>query len=126
LEDADMIGAKIGAGREADVHAWDDAVVKLYRPGFGGHRAEARALATLGGHGIAPRLIDVVDCDGRTGLVLERLGGQDMLPLLQRQPGGYSAWLAPWPRPTSPCTPSASRAVSRTCARYWAARIADA
>jgi hypothetical protein len=43
-----MIGARIGAGREADVHTWgDDSVVKLYRPGFGGHRAEARALATL-------------------------------------------------------------------------------
>lgn len=82
-----MIGAKIGAGREADVHAWgDNAVVKLYRPGFGGHRAEAQALATLDGHGVAPKLIDVVNCDGRTGLVLERLGGQDMLTLLQRQP----------------------------------------
>jgi RIO-like serine/threonine protein kinase len=33
-------GARIGAGREADVFAWDEhAVLKLYRPGFGGHRA---------------------------------------------------------------------------------------
>jgi hypothetical protein len=31
-----MIGSKLGAGREAEVYAWDDdAVVKLYRPGFG-------------------------------------------------------------------------------------------
>ncbi|GAA4722510.1 phosphotransferase family protein [Phytohabitans rumicis] len=82
-----MIGAKLGAGREADVYAWgDDAVVKLYRPGFGGHRAEGVALAKLDGQGLAPRLIDVVDRDGRTGLVLERLGGSDMLVLLQRQP----------------------------------------
>jgi Ser/Thr protein kinase RdoA (MazF antagonist) len=82
-----MIGARIGAGREADVHTWDgDAVVKLYRPGFGGHRAEALALATLDGHGVAPRLIDTVECDGRTGLVLERLPGTDMLSLLPRQP----------------------------------------
>ncbi|MCA2219195.1 phosphotransferase family protein [Jidongwangia harbinensis] len=82
-----MIGARLGAGREADVHAWgDDAVVKLYRPGFGGHRAEALALAELAGHGVAPRLIDVVDCAGRTGLVLERLAGPDMLTLLQRRP----------------------------------------
>ncbi|MDY7087417.1 MAG: hypothetical protein SYR96_20145 [Actinomycetota bacterium] len=53
----------IGTGREADVHAWsDDAVVKLYRPGFGGHRAEgvrltlglARALAAA--HLAVPRL----------------------------------------------------------------------
>ena len=82
-----MIGAKLGAGREADVHAWgDDAVVKLYRSGFLGHRAEAVALARLDGRGIAPKLIDTVECDGRTGLVLERLGGSDMLSLLRRQP----------------------------------------
>jgi hypothetical protein len=82
-----MIGVKLGSGREADVHAWGgDAVVKLYRPGFGGHRAEAVALSTLDGYGVAPGLIDVVECDGRTGLVLERLGGPDMLSLLQRQP----------------------------------------
>ena len=82
-----MLGAKLGAGREADVYAWGaDAVVKLYRPGFGGHRAEAEALSALDGHGVAPRLIDVVECDGRTGLVLERLHGSDMLTLLQGQP----------------------------------------
>lgn len=82
-----MIGAKLGAGREAEVYGWgDDAVVKLYRPGFVGHRTEAVALSRLDGHGVAPRLIDVVDCDGRTGLVLERLGGPDMLTVLQRQP----------------------------------------
>jgi hypothetical protein len=82
-----LIGAKLGAGREADVHAWgDDTVVKLYRPGYLGHRAEAVALAKLDGHSVAPSLVDVVDCDGRRGLVLERLAGSDMLALLQRQP----------------------------------------
>jgi Ser/Thr protein kinase RdoA (MazF antagonist) len=82
-----MIGIKLGAGREAQVHAYgDDAVVKLHRPGFGGHRAEAAALTTLDGHGIAPKLIDTVDHDGRTGLVLERLDGTDMLSLLRTQP----------------------------------------
>jgi hypothetical protein len=84
---AAMIGARLGAGREAEVYEWgDDAVVKLYRLGFGGHQAEAVALATLDGHGVAPGLIDVVDCGGRTGLVLERLRGPDMLTLLQRRP----------------------------------------
>lgn len=77
----------LGAGREAEVLAWgNDAVVKLYRPGFLGYRAEAMVLATLDGGGIAPTLVDTVDCDGRTGLVLERLGGVDMLSLLRRQP----------------------------------------
>jgi hypothetical protein len=82
-----VIGPKLGAGREAEVCAWgDDAVVKLYRPGNLGHRAESVALAKLDRHSVAPRLIDIVDCDGRSGLVLERLGGSDMLALLQRQP----------------------------------------
>lgn len=44
------------------------------------------ALANLDGHSVAPRLIDIVDCDGRPRLVLERLGGSDLLELLQRQP----------------------------------------
>lgn len=82
-----MLGAKLGAGREAEVHTWgDNAVVKLYRPGFGGHRAEAAALANLDGHHIAPTLLDTVECGGRTGLVMERLDGSDMLALLQHQP----------------------------------------
>jgi aminoglycoside phosphotransferase (APT) family kinase protein len=82
-----VIGPKVGEGREAEVYAWgDDAVVKLYRPGFGGHRAEAAALSRLDGRGVAPRLVDVVDHDGRPGLVLERVGGSDMLTVLQRRP----------------------------------------
>jgi hypothetical protein len=81
------LGRRIGAGREAEVYAWgDDAVIKLYRPGFGGHRAEAAALAALEGRHIAPSLVDVVNHDRRPGLVLERIVGEDMLTLLMRQP----------------------------------------
>jgi Ser/Thr protein kinase RdoA (MazF antagonist) len=82
-----LLGPRLGAGREADVYSYGDAaVLKLYRPGFGGYRAEAAALRSLHGQGIAPKLIDVVERDGRTGLVLERFAGPDMLTLLQRQP----------------------------------------
>jgi aminoglycoside phosphotransferase (APT) family kinase protein len=81
------MSAPLGVGREAEVYAWGDgAVLKLYRPGFGGHRAEAAALQALDGAGLAPRLLDVVDRDGRAGLVLERFDGPDMLSVLQRQP----------------------------------------
>lgn len=86
-EDAAVLGAKLGAGREADVYACGDgAVLKLYRPGFGGHHTEATALHSLNGTGVAPRLLDVVDHDGRTGLLLERVDGPDLLTLIQRQP----------------------------------------
>jgi Ser/Thr protein kinase RdoA (MazF antagonist) len=81
-----MIGLKIAEGREAEVYTWDsEAVLKLYRPGYSGHVAESAALRRLGG-GVAPRLVDVLEIDGRHGLVLERLGGSDMLAMLQRQP----------------------------------------
>ena len=81
------IGRLLGVGREAEVYAHgDDAVIKLYRPGYRGHHAEALALTSLAGHGIAPGLLDVVDRDGRPGLVLERVTGVDMLDLLQREP----------------------------------------
>ena len=77
----------LGGGREAEVFVVDDAkVLKLYRPGFGGHRAEAATLRSLDGRNVAPKLLDVVDCDGRTGLVLERLTGPDMLTHVQRRP----------------------------------------
>ena len=82
-----MLGSKIAHGREADVYAWgDDEVIKLFRPGFGGHAAEAAALTQLHGTGAAPRLVDTVDIDGRCGLVMQRIDGVDMLAQLQRRP----------------------------------------
>jgi hypothetical protein len=85
--DARALGPQLGAGREADVYGYGDAaVLKLYRPGFGGHRNETTALRSLDGHGVAPKLVEVVDCDGRTGLVVERLAGPDMLTHLRRRP----------------------------------------
>lgn len=86
-EGADLIGAKLGEGREAEIYAWGhDTVLKLYRHGLGGHSTESLALAVLAGQAIAPRLTGVIEHDGRTGVVLERLDGTDMLTLLQRQP----------------------------------------
>jgi Ser/Thr protein kinase RdoA (MazF antagonist) len=64
----------------------DAAVLKLYRPGFGGHRAETVALEAVDGVGVAPKLLDVVECDGSKGLVVQRVAGPDMLTLLQRRP----------------------------------------
>src|SRR5262245_44839198 len=83
------LGARIAQGREAEVYAWDsadDVVVKLYRPGFGGHVSEAAALAGLDGIGVAPRLVGTVQVDGRVGLLLQRLDGVDMLKILEHRP----------------------------------------
>jgi aminoglycoside phosphotransferase (APT) family kinase protein len=81
------LGLKIAEGREAEVYAWDGgAVLKLYRPGYLGHVAEASALATLESSEVAPRPIGTVEMDGRHGLILERIDGSDMLTLLERKP----------------------------------------
>lgn len=81
------IGLKVAEGREAEVYTWDgDAVLKLYRPGYLGHVAEAAVLATLEAVGVAPRLIGMAEIDDRHGLILERLDGPDMLALLERRP----------------------------------------
>jgi hypothetical protein len=66
-------------------------------PGYSGHIAESAALTRLGGGGVAPRLIDALEIDGRHGLLLERLDGSDMLAMLERQPWrllGYARALA--------------------------------
>ncbi len=86
-------GALLGAGREAEIYEWGaGTVVKLYRPGFSGHRSEAAVLTGLAGHGFAPRLVDVIEHEGRAGLVLEWLEGVDMLSLLPRRPWNVTAF----------------------------------
>jgi Ser/Thr protein kinase RdoA (MazF antagonist) len=80
-------GRKISEGREAEVYEWGSgAVLKLYRPGFLGYTPERVALASVANDGVAPRVLGLVEADGRQGLVLERLDGTDMLTLLERAP----------------------------------------
>jgi hypothetical protein len=84
---AGMIGPKLGEGREAEAYLWGaDAVLKLYRPGFGEHHAESVALQALQGQSVAPGLIDLIEHDGRIGVVLQRVDDTDMLTLLQQKP----------------------------------------
>ncbi|MEU8301313.1 hypothetical protein AB0C04_28990 [Micromonospora sp. NPDC048909] len=61
-------------------------MLKLHRPGFEGHHAEAAVLGALDGAGLAPRLHDVVDHEARTVLVLDRFDGPNIFTLLQRRP----------------------------------------
>jgi aminoglycoside phosphotransferase (APT) family kinase protein len=50
---------------------------------------EAENLRSLQGLGVAPRLLSVVEHEGRIGLVEERLAGPSMLTQLQRRPWRY-------------------------------------
>lgn len=81
---------RLGSGRAAEVFAWDDAtVVKLSRwpDGTASMETESAALSAARAAGVrvpAPR--GLVTHDGRPGLLLERLAGDDLLGIAERQP----------------------------------------
>ena len=85
-----MKGTRITEGRTAEIFAWDDAqVLKLYRAGYPAEEAEREALLarTVHAGGVhTPAAIDVVEVDGRHGVVFERVEGPTMLAALQARP----------------------------------------
>jgi aminoglycoside phosphotransferase (APT) family kinase protein len=86
MSSGDRPGPLIGAGRAADVYALGERwVLRRYRNGESSER-EAAVMAYLAGAGFpVPRVHDASGPD----LVLERLGGRDMLTDLSARP-----WLA--------------------------------
>ena len=79
----------LAQGREAEVFAWGDGtVLKLFREGDAERaRIEATALAAVAASGVAaPQAMEVVEVDGRHGIVLERVAGPDLLTILERKP----------------------------------------
>jgi aminoglycoside phosphotransferase (APT) family kinase protein len=84
-------GELLGAGREAEIYAWDEGwVLRLaHTAGQREHvereRVALAAAAELGAPVPATRG-EVVDVDGRPGLVIERLDGRDLLTAVARRP----------------------------------------
>lgn len=80
----------IGQGREAEVFEWRDGrVLKLLRaPGPSAQLAfEVAALDAARSAGISvPQVYEEVVIDGRTGLVMERLEGPDLLTIIGQKP----------------------------------------
>lgn len=81
---------KVAEGREAEMFAWEDGrVLRLFRDDWGAQAApfQARLLEYAGACGIrVPASYGVVTLGGRTGIVLERIAGPDLLTLLNGQP----------------------------------------
>jgi aminoglycoside phosphotransferase (APT) family kinase protein len=80
----------IGQGREAEIFEWRDGrVLKLLRaPGSSSSLAfEIAALEAARFAGVSvPRAYEEVVIDGRTGLVMERLEGSDLLTIIGQKP----------------------------------------
>lgn len=83
-------GDLIGIGRIAEVYAWgDDQVLKLFRPEYplrwAEHEAEmGRAVYAAGVR--APAVGEVIEVDGRGGIVYERVDGPTLLHAVGDKP----------------------------------------
>ena len=80
----------IGFGRTAEVYAWGkDQILKLYRPEMpcGWIADEARVGRIVAEAGLAvPSVGDVIELEGRLGIIYERIVGPSMLDELVRRP----------------------------------------
>lgn len=88
------LGAKIGEGATADVHAWAPGrVVKLFKPGVP-HRVcahEARMTRAIFLSGVsAPEVFDAVTVEGRAGFVMARLDGPSLMQLTKDKSVSYA------------------------------------
>lgn len=88
-------GPIIGAGRTADVYAWgNDRVIKLYQswmPAIAIER-EFAITRTAGDAGLpVPAVDQLVEVDGRIGIILERIEGISMLKVLESKPWKFIA-----------------------------------
>jgi len=83
-------GPLIGAGRTADVFAWgDECVLKLYQDWMPAVAIEREfAITRLAGEvGLpVPATQEMLQIDGRTGIVFERVSGPSMLKVLETRP----------------------------------------
>ena len=80
----------VGEGREAEILDWGDGrVVRLLRDPAASDRArvEAEAMAAARAAGApAPAVHEVVELDGRPGIVVDRIDGPDLLTIVARRP----------------------------------------
>ncbi len=81
---------KIAEGREAEIYLWNEGeVLRLLREG-GSRQQLEREVAAMRASAVAgvpvPRVGEVVEVDGRVGLVMERIEGTDLFNLVGRRP----------------------------------------
>jgi hypothetical protein len=91
----------IAAGRIVEVYAWGEGrVLKLTRPDFPQYLADQEwrnALAAWQLGAPAPKPFELLEIDGRRGVVFERIQGPNLLQALLRNPlrlVGYARLLA--------------------------------
>lgn len=83
-------GNLIGVGRTADVHTWGmDQVLKLYKSWMPAAAVEREYNVTRAARHAGlpvPEAIQLLECDGRYGIIFERIQGISLMGELQRHP----------------------------------------
>ena len=86
-------GALVGSGRTADVYAWgEDRILKLYQDWMPAVAVEREftitRLARAAGLPV-PATEELVQLDGRLGIIFERIRGTSLLKILETRPGEF-------------------------------------
>jgi Ser/Thr protein kinase RdoA (MazF antagonist) len=80
------LGPKLGEGAGSEAYAWGDGtVIKLFKEGVDPRLAQHEASVTRAvfeSGGPAPEVLDVVEVDGRPGIVFPRYDGQTLLTMV--------------------------------------------
>ena len=83
-------GQLIGTGLTAEIFAWEQGrVLKLFFARFGPSKVELEFQITRALHAAqcpVPAAYDLIEIDGRAGIVLERIEGASLLKLVELQP----------------------------------------
>ncbi len=88
------LGAPIAYGRTAEIYAWDEGqVLKLYHDWFPRKSIQYEARMAEAVHSSSlpvPAVGEIVVVNGRTGLIYERVTGQNMLEVMPQKP--WTIW----------------------------------
>jgi len=101
MPNIDVKGSLLGQGNTAEIFEWgSDKILKLYRHGLSGDLCVNEFEMTIYANEylkIAPKPVELVNIDGRTGAIYERINGETMLKLMLSKPwriNQYSKMLA--------------------------------
>jgi aminoglycoside phosphotransferase (APT) family kinase protein len=86
----EITGKPIAVGRTAEIFAWGEGrILKLLRPGFPAYliKQEEVITAAIYQAGIAaPKIYEVIEINGRPGIVYERIDGPSLIENMKRHP----------------------------------------
>ena len=90
-------GDLLGKGMTADVYQWgQDKVLKLYKEGYREEwiKREGAIGRKIHEAGVpSPAIYDMVEIDGRKGIILQRIFGKSMLAILEKEPWRFRSFV---------------------------------